>query len=269
MSLVKNFIGQIRRNPRLRWGVWLMVWIVWLYGVLELRDYLDAENKQYQSILSSVSRLRAESAQPEWLARVDPARKRVAGLESKLWQASSEGLATAAVQDWLGKLLTGSGVTEPQIKTAVIEEEAGKGKAIDPLATDLWRVRGNLSFSLDLASLMDLLFNLEYGDHQVVIESLTVGNLAVPRVEIQLVALVHKQADAILVLPEQQLTNPTSTPPVPLINQDPQGGATARIQPANPNSAVMPVNPFATLSGDSAVAPASPGNPPLKNPFLP
>ena len=43
--MLDNFLNQLRNNPRLRWGVTLIAGIIWLYGILLLRETLQEHNR--------------------------------------------------------------------------------------------------------------------------------------------------------------------------------------------------------------------------------
>ena len=72
--MIDDFIKQLRDNPRLRWGVALIVGLFWLYAILLLRETLLEQEQQHRATAQSISWLRAQLAQPEWAARVAPAK---------------------------------------------------------------------------------------------------------------------------------------------------------------------------------------------------
>ena len=102
--MLKNFFNQLRNNPRLRWGIALIIGIAWLYAVLLLRDSLQEQTQQHRSAAQNITRLRVQLAQPEWAERVAPAKVMAVQLEGKLWQAATPGLAQAALplSTWTG-----------------------------------------------------------------------------------------------------------------------------------------------------------------------
>lgn len=282
MNMLSDFIEQLKTNSRLRWGVWLIVWMFWLYGVLELRDYLAAEREQYRSTLASVSRLHAQNSRTEWLSRVEPARTMAVHLESRLWQASSSGLAQAAFQDWLRTALAESGVAQPQIRVSGVDEDVASDQGGKQGAADLWKIRANLSFGLNPEGLTDLLSRIEFGERLVGIESLVIRNELAPRVEMQLIAFVQKQADAPVadapVVPAQKpadMPRPANAPAgMGNMTAPPMAGERTVVPPSMQPSAsappVMPVvNPFLGLSASSPVGASPKGTTPQKNPFMP
>lgn len=283
MNLLSDFIEQLKTNSRLRWGVWLIVWMFWLYGVLELRDYQAAEREQYRSTLASVSRLHAQNSRTEWLSRVEPARTMAVQLESRLWQASSSGLAQAAFQDWLRTALAESGVAQPQIRVSGIDEDAGAAEGGKRGPADLWKIRANLSFGLNPEGLTDLLSRIEFGERLVGIESLVIRNETAPRVEMQLIAFVQKQADAPVadapVVPAQKpvdMPRPAAAAPAGMGSMvaPPMAGEKTVVPPSLQPSVSAPpvvpvVNPFLGLSASSSVAAPPKGATLQKNPFIP
>ena len=213
--MLGNFFNQLRDNPRLRWGVLLIIGIFWLYGVLVLRDDLQEKTLQQRSVVQSISRLRAQLAQTEWAARLTPARVLAVQLEGKLWQAPTSGLAQAAFQDWLNATLLKAGVASPQVSVTVVDDaltgpntssasaasstSAGSGPNSDPGAvantpTDLWKIKAKLSFELGATVASDILARIESNEKQVVVSALNVRKEPSPRVEMELFAFFQKPA---------------------------------------------------------------------------
>jgi hypothetical protein len=190
--MLDNLLTQLRTNPRLRWGVALIIGIAWLYGVLLLRDAAQDQTQQQRAAAQSVARLRATLTQGQWAARLPAANALAVQLESKLWQAPTPGLAQAALQDWLGAALTRSGVVNRQISVTVLEETiANLGNSAPP---GLWRVKAKLGFEYTAPSLLDFLSQLEANDRQSIVGVLTVRKEPSPRVELEVDAYFQKQA---------------------------------------------------------------------------
>lgn len=209
--MLANFFNQLRDNPRLRWGVLLIIGIFWLYGVLVLRDELQANTQQQRSVVQSISRLRAQLAQTEWAARLTPAKVLAVQLEGKLWQAPTSGLAQAAFQDWLNATLLKASIVNPQISVTVVDDAlsgpntgsastAGTPNS-DPGAVastpiDLWKIKAKLSFELGAIVASDVMARIESNEKQIVVGALTVRKEPSPRVEMELFAFFQKPATA-------------------------------------------------------------------------
>jgi hypothetical protein len=200
-----NFLSQLRNTPRLRWGILLIVGIAWFYSVLLLRDSLQDHIQQQRNSAQAIARLRAQLSQPEWVARVLPAKVIAVQMETRLWQAATSGLAQAAFQDWLKATLAKAGVSNPQISVTMIDEAIPNPASPSPdgiagtpaiAVSDLWRVKAKVSFELNAATLMDLLNRIETHDKQTVLELLNVRKEPSSRVDMELYGYFQKPAAA-------------------------------------------------------------------------
>lgn len=206
--MLANFFNQLRDNPRLRWGLLLIIGIFWLYGVLVLRDDLQEKTQQQHVLVQSISRLRAQLAQTEWATRLTPAKVLAVQLEGKLWQAPTSGLAQAAFQDWLNATLLKAGVANPQISVTVVDDaltgpntSSASTPNSDPGAvantpTDLWKIKAKLSFELGATVASDVMARIESNEKQIVVGALNVRKEPSPRVEMELFAFFQKTAIA-------------------------------------------------------------------------
>jgi hypothetical protein len=183
--MLQNLLTQLRQNPRLRWGVALIIGTCWLYGVLLLRDALQEETRQHRGATLALARLSGQLTQTEWLARVTPAQTLAVQLEGKLWQAATSGLAQAAFQDMLNGAMANAAVPRPQISVTVVDDMA----ATPP---DLWKVKAKLGFDFTAASLLALLQLLETHPKQIVVGSLGVNKDQPNRVDLELYAYFQK-----------------------------------------------------------------------------
>jgi len=198
-----NLLSQLRDNPRLRWGVALIIGIFWLYGILLLRDNLQQQTQQHRATAQSVTRLQAQLAQPQWPTRVTPAKVMAVQLEGKLWQAATPGLAQAALQDWLNASMAKAGISKPQISVTVLEEAASSTPtqsqgssppSISPSAppADLWKLKAKLNLEFSAPSLMSFLTLIENHDKQIVVSALNVRKEPSPRVDMELYVYFQK-----------------------------------------------------------------------------
>lgn len=217
--MLNGMLIQVRSNPRLRWGLWAIFGIFWLYSILVLRDVLQDKQDKYGGIVQSVSRLNAQLAQPEWISRVVPAKTMAVQMESRLWQAPTSGLAQAAFQDWLKATLAQVGLNQPMLTVTVLEGTTSTGTvAANPVIsvpTDLWKVRATLSFEFNPEKFNTLMNKIEFGEKLVSIETLSIRKEPAPRVDMQLTAYFQKQLNL-----EQSNHTQTRTDisPTPLID---------------------------------------------------
>lgn len=187
----------------MRWGLWLIFGILWLYAILLLRDQVSEKTDQYASIAKKVTRLQAEVQQQAWLDRVEPARMLRVQMESRLWQASTSGLAQAAFQDWLNQIFLQAAVGRPTITLSALDEKApektdevennGESAAVP---VDLWKVKAKLEFDFNPQAFLSLMTLIGEHEKKTVIESLVIRKEPFPRVEAVVAAYFQKQKPA-------------------------------------------------------------------------
>jgi hypothetical protein len=201
--MISNVLSELRNNPRLRWGIALIVGTCWLYGILLLSETLQAQTLRHRTLAQSVSRLQAQLAQTEWLQRVAPAKNLAVQLEGRLWQASTLGLAQAAFQEWLSVNANQAGATRSQITvTPVLDatltqtDQATDTKTMSTTGSTpagLWKITAKLSFESPAPILLNLLNQIEGNDKKVIVTSLNVRKEPTPRVEMELSSYFQKQ----------------------------------------------------------------------------
>lgn len=197
--MIDNFLNELRNNPRLRWGVALIVGIFWLYGILLLRETLQEQEQQHRATAQSISRLRTQLTRPEWVARVAPARNMTVQLEGRLWQAPTSGLAQAAFQDWLNAAMIKAGVTRSQITVTVIDEAVANATnqnqdSSTTTPADLWKIRAKLGFDFNAATLLNFMSQIENHEKQIIVGALNARKEPMNHVEMELVGYFQKQA---------------------------------------------------------------------------
>lgn len=195
-----TYLAQIRNNPRLRWGIWLIFGILWLYAILVLRDQLGEKTEQYAGTLKKLARIQAEASQKDWLERVGPAKILRVQVESRLWQAGTSGLAQAAFQDWLNQMFLQAAVSRPTITLSALDEkvpekadEAEKAGATAAVPDDLWKVKAKLEFDFNPPAFLSLMTLIGGYEKKTVFESLVIRKEPFPRVEAVVVAYFQKQ----------------------------------------------------------------------------
>ena len=193
-------IAAVKDNPRLRLGLWLIVGIVWLYGLLLLRDEARLAATEHQTLSRKVARLQAQSNQTEWMGRVEPAQAQQLALESRLWREGTIGLAQATFQDWLNQAVQQSNLTRAVVTVAAQEEIAPEKttsiKTEPTLNRDLWKVSAKVGFDFTPKGLYALMGRLEGIDKQIIVENLVVRGPPSSRAEMVLVAYFQKPAPA-------------------------------------------------------------------------
>lgn len=189
--MLDNFLNQLRGNPRLRWGIALIVGIFWLYGILLLRDTLQDQEQQHRVTAQSVARLRTQLAHPEWTSRVIPAETKALQMEERLWQAPTSGLAQAAFQDWLNASSTQAGIIHPQITASVIEEAVANTTDQSDSAgitapANLWKITAKLASDFSTQNFLSLMNLIENHEKQIIVVALNIRKEPTPRIEMEL-----------------------------------------------------------------------------------
>lgn len=198
-QLIHSSIAELKANPRLRWGLWIIIGIVWLYVILVLREEVQRKTEIYQGELKKIARIQSESTQTGWPSRLEAAQALRLNLESRLWREDTIGLAQAKFQDWLNLAVQQANLPKA-VLTVAAQEEAGvadkgsdsPGKSASPLPAELWKVSAKLAFDFNPQILYPFLARLATHEKQVSVESLTIRGAPVTRAEIMLVAYFQK-----------------------------------------------------------------------------
>lgn len=193
-QLLSPLLSQLRANPRLRWGLWTIAAILWLYGILLLRDIMQESADQYESALGRVAALQAKGAEKAWLERSEQARLLRVELEARLWRAATPGLAQAGFQDSLNLALLQAGVGRPAITLAA--SGVGEKEAVDAASAGMpegaWPIKAKLEFDFDPKTFLALAKQLAENPQKVAFESLSIRLEPIPRAEATLVAYFRK-----------------------------------------------------------------------------
>ncbi len=189
---LKALLANLKANPRLRWGLLGIVAVLWLYGVLELRDQVQRKNEAYGLLSKKIARIQATAAQNEWPARLKDAQAARFSMESRLWRETTIGLAQATINDWLAQLTQQASLTKVQLAVAAQEEDGGGKGAL--AAADLWKVSAKLAFDFNPQSFYPLLNRITTNEKKIVVESLVIHSSPSPKAELLLVAYFRKSS---------------------------------------------------------------------------
>lgn len=197
---ITSLVAKVQDNPRLRLGVFLIIGMFWLYGLLVLRDESRLAATEYQTVAKKVVRLQAEAKQTEWATRVEPVLALQLDLESRMWREGTIGLAQATFQDWLNQAVQQSNLVRAVVSVAAQEDNAQeKNTAVKTLSApnpDIWKVSAKIGFDFTPKGLYALIGRLEGNDKQIIVESLVVRTTPSPRADMVLVAYFQKPSGA-------------------------------------------------------------------------
>lgn len=191
---------QLGTNSRLRLGLALIVGILWLYGVLELRDRLDAAASAYRAAAHKAARSQAAGNEKKWPERADQASILRSQLEGRLWRAATVGLAQASFQDWLNSAAQQAQLPRPSLSTSTETPEtsdsgAGDGALNPPsFPADLIKVKAKLEFDFNPKTFNDFMLLTATHEKKIIVESLIIRTSPIPRVEMLLAAYFQKQS---------------------------------------------------------------------------
>lgn len=198
--MIDRFLTEFRANLRLRLLLAGVVAIVWLYGVITMRETAMAKNQQFIGLERQIAKLKMQVNQSDWPQRLDSIKLVRVELEGRLWQNSTQGLAQAAFQDWLNQAAIRASLGRPAITMLAVEEKSESAASADGAANpataapELWKVRAKIEFDFTPPGLMNLLKQITINPQQIVVETVNIRKEPVPRVDMILVAMVQKTA---------------------------------------------------------------------------
>ena len=189
---MSRWLDEFRSKPRLRAGLAAVLALLWLLGLLELSDALDAARKERVRLSDEVARLRSVGSEQRWPALREQAEARLADHRSLAWREESEGRMQAMLQDWLREQLAAAGVQPRELVVTVLPartlspSESGR-KA--ELPADMRIARARLSFEFKPDALHQVLARLPASRRWIWVSRMTVDNDSQRTVELELEAL--------------------------------------------------------------------------------
>lgn len=191
-NLLNQLAAQIKANHRLRIGLWLILLILWGYGLLELESHNDSLAKAARTLGQRVARAEAQSKERDWPERQDQALKRLYDYEALLWTGQTQNLALAAVQNRLVDVMAMAGSTQPQITSEIVEIKPEPSRAGgDPpknLPANIGLIRTKLGFTFAPGTYYRFLSSLYQTPKYLIIESAFIRGMPTPHVELTVLA---------------------------------------------------------------------------------
>ncbi|HMO45611.1 MAG TPA: hypothetical protein PKB14_06225 [Rubrivivax sp.] len=183
---------ELRSNPRLRAGLIAAAALLWLLGLLEMSDALDAARSQRAALTEELVRLRAVQGEQHWPALRDQAQARLADYRALAWREESEGRMQAMLQDWLREQLAAAGLQPRELAVTVLPARSTApsegGRKLD-LPADMRLARARLSFEFKPEALHQVLAALHSSRRWIWVSRLAVENDSRRMVELELEAL--------------------------------------------------------------------------------
>jgi hypothetical protein len=189
---VSNWLDELRSKPRLQAGLAVVLALLWLLGLLELSDALDAARKERVRLSDEVARLRTVGAEQHWPAMRDQAQARLADHRSLAWREESEGRMQAMLQDWLREQLASVGVQPRELVVTVLPARtvspAANGRKAE-LPADMRIARARVSFEFKPDAMHQVLARLPASRRWIWVSRMAVDNDSQRVVELELEAL--------------------------------------------------------------------------------
>lgn len=182
------FERETRKNPRIHLLILAFLGILLLGLWFRIGDsHRDAE-KQLADHAQQLALLHRLAGQTEWKARRENIQHLRVQLESRLWEAESDGLAQANYQDLITRLGQFANLPRVDVHVEIVGTSAANQTYRQMAAT----VSG--PFTAD--GLAKFLASLESDGHMLVVDRLRVETTPVPRFEMQLSTYLRPTAPA-------------------------------------------------------------------------
>lgn len=196
-------LGEVRAeweaSARLRYGVWAVLGILCVYGLLLSLDAIDARKLRLQDVEAELLQAKSANADKGWPQRATEAEQQTVALAAMAWAEPEIGLSEAAFQDWLRNVSSRLGLKVKELAVSRSEEAArtaggNAGQATMPPGAVLMRAR--LIVDLQRAPVMSFLAEVARNERSVVVERMTLrANSQPPQAEFELRALAKRTGD--------------------------------------------------------------------------
>lgn len=184
---------QVRSNARLRAGIALAVVLVLVTLLLDVQAAIDDRRRIVSREQARLLSIKRDVDGQQWLERAAAARQLREQAEAALWQAGSAGAAEAAFVDWVNRELAQAKITDANVVSASVPVGplAGSAQPAAGLPEGHLLMRVNAGFAHSPGVLERVLGRLLAGDRLVTVESVSVRQRPVPRVELVIASVAR------------------------------------------------------------------------------
>lgn len=128
---------QTAANPRLRWMLWAVLYILLMYLALSMGDWRTQQQQSINQLQRTALKLQALESQTEWAERWAAEQAVSTQLQARLWQANSIGLAEADLQNYLRNLINNHNGDGLRLRLAPTETLVIAGETLFKVSADL------------------------------------------------------------------------------------------------------------------------------------
>ena len=170
-SRVRSALGPLRRefanNIRVRFGVWCVLAMVFLYWILVRSDDLRAARAEYAGEIARLERAQDARADADWPLLLEVEQRTGAELTANLWQAETEGVAQARLLAALTELAGETELRDARVQPGVTHPVAD--------APDVWRVQARLTARHRMGAELRLLHAFATHPKKLVVDRLDIS----------------------------------------------------------------------------------------------
>jgi len=262
---LQQLLAEWQRNRRLRLGGMAILAILGLQLVVQLSEARSALIEQYDRDARLLSRFEEASREGAWPERALAAEAAAQAMRATLPPASSEGLAQAELQAWLGDLAVFAGIGNPSVRVEPALAVDGQ--------PELWQVLARLEGDMSESQAALLMRTLADARPWYQTERLQLEGGATPRVSLVLRGYFRKAEGKQVAsarpanLPSAEAARSAGSPAVPvrrnpLAPADASPVAAAGSEAAPPQSQPPPRNALAPRQAPATRPSATPPPPP-------
>jgi hypothetical protein len=176
-SVRDAFERETRKNPRIHFGILAVLALVLLGLLFAIDDAAHESQGEIDSAAQQLPVLRRLVGQTEWKARLDSVRRLRVQLESRLWEAETDGLAQANFQDLIAKDAKDAEIPRVDIHVEIVNAGATQG---------FRQMSATISGPFTAPGLQKFLADLDGDPHVLVVDRLRIDTASVPRFEMLL-----------------------------------------------------------------------------------
>ena len=156
--------SELADNARLRVGLWAVLMLAILYGVMLQADRLDAAYDDYGTEADRFTRVEASLASGDWQDWLREEQDSNERLAARLWRADTPGLAQANLQATLNEITEGLELRDARVRPGVSQPAPG--------APGVWRVQMQFTASYRRGAELQVLHRLATYPRKLVVDRL-------------------------------------------------------------------------------------------------